>query len=85
MDNNFTLYLADLQAKVLILQQYHDALSKFDHTIEIFASQGENVIMINQQCVPFNLLMEIKCLLGDSISVYQETIERLKADSNANI
>lgn len=72
-------YLADLQAKIQRLQNLKRLVNscEIDLIVMIKQEQPKANYTITQEDVPFNLKMEIQCLLNDSIDELQRVYENL--------
>lgn len=72
-------YLADLQAKITRLQNCKRLVNTGEIELIIFIKQEvpKNTYTITQDDVPFNLKMEVQCLLNDSIDELQRVYQNL--------
>jgi hypothetical protein len=70
-------YLRELENKVKALQFLGMNLEGSKVTIEITFDCGSKCL-IEQRLVPFNLSMEMRVLIGDSIDYWQRQITNLK-------
>jgi hypothetical protein len=72
-------YLADLQAKITRLQNCKRLVNTGEIELIVIIKQEapKNTYTITQDDVPFNLKMELQCLLNDSIDELQRVYSNL--------
>lgn len=69
-------YLAELNGKIHTLQFLGKNLSDTQVHFEVTFPDGDRVI-IDQRLIPYNLKMELRTLIDDSIDEYQRIIKHL--------
>lgn len=79
--SNLLPHLADIEKKIVTLQKVNKLLDNSTIKIEVIADTNE-VVLLNQELIPFNLVMEIRTLIGDSIDEYQRTQKSLNDLAN---
>lgn len=75
-------YLAELNGKINTLQFLGKNLNSTQVELIITFSDGDKVI-IDQKLIPFNLQMELRTLIDDSIDEYQRIAKHLTEVHNA--
>lgn len=72
-------YLADLQAKITRLQNYKRLVNTCEIELIVLIKQElpKTNYTLTQEDVPFNLKMELQCLLNDSIDELQRVYSNL--------
>lgn len=76
LQNQVSPYLATLQGKINTLQFIGRNLSDTDVEFMVTFPDGDRLI-VNQVLIPFNLQMELRTLIDDSIDEYQRIIKHL--------
>jgi hypothetical protein len=66
-------YLREIEQKIKTLQFLGKHLDEASVNIEFNYSDGTSAL-VGQSLIPFNLAMEIRVLIGDSIDYYQRVI-----------
>ena len=75
-------YLDELRGKINTLQFIGKHLQSTSITIEVTFKEGDK-ILIDQQLIPFNLEMELRLLIGESIDEYQRALQNMIYASGA--
>ena len=69
-------YLKELLGKIAVLQFVGKHLENVTITIEVTFPDSDKVLLY-QKLFPFNLEMELRCLIDDSIDDYQRRIKNI--------
>jgi hypothetical protein len=75
-------YLEELHGKIEILQLIGRNLSDANIQIKVTFDTGD-ACYIDQKLIPFNMAMEVKALVNDSIDEYQRMAKHLNELANA--
>lgn len=76
MKNHLETHLSSIQGKISTLRFISNTLSDSQLEYWLTLKTGEKVL-IDQNLIPFNLEMEFRNLIGDSIDEYQRQIQNL--------
>lgn len=76
MQNHLETHLSAIQGKISTLRFISNTLSDSQLEYWLTLKTGEKVL-IDQNLIPFNLEMEFRNLIGDSIDEYQRQIQNL--------
>lgn len=79
--NEVQPYLNELSGKINTLQFIAKNLQDVSITIEVTFSDGDK-LLLDQKLFPFNLGMELRCLIDDSIDDYQRRLKNLSHASD---
>ena len=77
-------HLAGIEAKIRTLQSISKHLEESQIEILVVLPDGDTSIVINQDIVPFNMRMEVRTLIDDSIDEFQRQLVNLKELSNGD-
>lgn len=77
-------HLAKIEGKIQALQLIAKNLDSSQVIINVTFKDNTTVV-IDQELIPFNLVMELRTLIGDSIDDYQRQQKSLNDLANGNI